>query len=200
MMYAAKRSRFIKKMKAKSLSPPSTYRHSSFVLRNYCDRESIMGRNLVGLGIDIHKLKRGRNLILGGVHIPFDLGLEGHSDADILCHAIIDAILGATNEGDIGVIYGIDRPEYKDADSLTLLQMVWKKLKKEYSIINIDSVIMAEKPKLTPFIHEMKYNISKVLGIKIEQVSVKSTTAKGLGEIGRLKAMQAQAIVSMTKK
>lgn len=159
-----------------------------------------MSRNLVGLGIDIHKLRRGRNLILGGVHVPFDLGLEGHSDADILCHAIIDAILGATNEGDIGVIFGIDHPEYKDAASLTLLQLVWKKLKKEYAIVNIDSVIIAEKPKLMHYIPEMKYNIATVLGIDVEKVSVKATTAKGLGDIGRLKAMQAQAIVSIIKR
>ena len=159
-----------------------------------------MKNNLVGLGIDIHKLKRGRSLILGGVHIPFDLGLDGHSDADILCHSIIDAILGATNEGDIGVIFGIDHPEYKDACSLTLLEIVWKKLKKEYSITNIDSVIIAEKPHLSQYIPEMKYNIATVLGIKVEQVSVKATTAKGLGDIGRQKAMQAHAIVSITKR
>ena len=155
---------------------------------------------LVGLGIDIHRLKRARNLILGGVHIPFHLGLEGHSDADILCHSIIDAILGATGEGDIGIIFGVGLPEQKDASSLALLQYTWKKLKKDYRIINTDSVIIAEKPKLSPFIIEMKENIAKILSIKPEQVSIKSTTAKGIGDIGRLKAMQCQSIVSITRK
>ncbi len=159
-----------------------------------------MSKNLVGLGIDIHRLKRGRNLILGGVHIPFYLGLDGHSDADILCHSIIDALLGASNEGDIGVIFGVDHPEYKDASSLTLLELVWKKLKKEYTLVNIDSVIMAEKPHLSQYISDMKYNIATVLKIKAEQVSVKATTAKALGEIGHLKAMQAQAVVSLERK
>jgi 2-C-methyl-D-erythritol 2,4-cyclodiphosphate synthase len=159
-----------------------------------------MSKQLVGLGIDIHRLRHGRNLILGGVHVPFYLGLEGHSDADILCHSIIDALLGAANEGDIGVIFGVEHPEYKDASSLTLLEIVWKRLKKEYSIINIDSVIIAEKPELMPYIPEMKYNIATVLKLDVEQVSVKATTAKGLGDIGHLKAMQAHAVVSMTKR
>ena len=159
-----------------------------------------MSTNLVGLGIDIHKLKHGRNLILGGVHIPFDLGLDGHSDADILCHAIIDALLGAADEGDIGMIFGVDLPEYKDASSLALLQHVGNKLKKDYKIVNIDTVIMAEKPKLSPYIMEMKENISKMLLIKPEQVSIKSTTAKGLGDIGKLRAMQCQAIVNLLRK
>lgn len=159
-----------------------------------------MSVNLVGLGIDIHRLKRGRNLILGGVHIPFSLGLDGHSDADILCHAIIDALLGAADEGDIGMLFGVDLPEYKDASSLALLQHVGNKLKKEYKIINIDSVIMAEKPRLSPYILEMKENIAKMLSIKPEQVSIKSTTAKGLGDIGKSKAMQCQAIANILKR
>jgi 2-C-methyl-D-erythritol 2,4-cyclodiphosphate synthase len=159
-----------------------------------------MSTNLVGLGIDIHKLKHGRNLILGGVHIPFSLGLDGHSDADILCHAIIDALLGAADEGDIGTLFGVDLPEYKDASSLALLQHVGNKLKKEYRIINIDSVIIAEKPKLSPYIMDMKENIAKMLSIKPEQVSIKSTTAKGLGDIGKLRAMQCQAIVNLLRK
>ncbi|MFH1075142.1 MAG: 2-C-methyl-D-erythritol 2,4-cyclodiphosphate synthase [Candidatus Firestonebacteria bacterium] len=159
-----------------------------------------MSTNLVGLGIDIHKLKHGRNLILGGVHIPFSLGLDGHSDADILCHAIIDALLGAANGGDIGTLFGVDLPEYKNASSLALLQHVGKKLKKDYKIVNIDSVITAEKPRLSPYILEMKENIAKMLSIEPEQISIKFTTAKGLGDIGSQKAMQAQAIVNLTRK
>ncbi|OGF44650.1 MAG: 2-C-methyl-D-erythritol 2,4-cyclodiphosphate synthase [Candidatus Firestonebacteria bacterium RIFOXYC2_FULL_39_67] len=159
-----------------------------------------MSTNLVGLGIDIHKLKHGRNLILGGVHIPFHLGLDGHSDADILCHAIIDALLGAADEGDIGLIFGVDRPENKDASSLILLQHVGNKLKKDYKIINIDTVIMTEQPKLSQYIGEMKENIAKMLSIEPEQVSIKATTAKGLGDIGTQKAMQAHAIVNLTRK
>ena len=159
-----------------------------------------MSTNLVGLGIDIHKLKHGRALILGGVHIPFDLGLDGHSDADILCHAIIDALLGAANEGDIGVIFGVDRPENKDISSLVLLQHVGNKLKKDYKIVNIDTVIMAEQPKLSQYIGEMKENIAKMLSIEPEQISIKATTAKGLGDIGALRAMQCQAIVNILRK
>ena len=159
-----------------------------------------MGTNLVGLGTDIHRLKRGRPLILGGVHIPFSLGLEGHSDADILCHSIIDALLGAANEGDIGLVFGVDLPECKDASSLALLKEIGKKLKKEYKIVNIDTVITAEKPKLSPYIMDMKENIAKMLAIKPGQVSIKSTTAKGLGDIGQQKAMQSQAIVNIVKR
>jgi len=159
-----------------------------------------MGKNFVGIGIVLHKLVRGRNLILGGVHIPFHLGLEGHSDADILIHSIIDAILGATNEGDIGTIFGVDRPEYLNANSLTLLKFVWDKLKKDYEIINIDTVIVAEKPRLTPYLIEMKSNISKILDILPSQVSIKSTTAKGLGDIGRSKAMRSHAIASLEQR
>lgn len=159
-----------------------------------------MSTNLVGLGIDIHKLKHGRRLVLGGVHIPFPFGLDGHSDADILCHAIIDALLGAVNKGDIGHIFGVDLPEYKDASSLTLLQYVGNILEKEYKIVNIDTVIIAEKPKLSQYIGEMKGNIAKILSIEPEQVSVKATTAEGLGDIGKGRAMQCQAIVNIIRK
>jgi len=159
-----------------------------------------LATNLVGLGTDIHRLKRGRPLILGGVHIPFALGLDGHSDADVLCHSIIDALLGAANEGDIGIMFGVDLPEYKDASSLALLREIGKKLKKDYKIVNIDTVITAEKPKLSPYIMDMKENIAKMLAIKPGQVSIKSTTAKGLGDIGQQKAMQSQAIVNIVKR
>lgn len=153
----------------------------------------------VGIGYDIHKLVKGRKLILGGVHIPFSLGLDGHSDADCLTHSIIDALLGAANEGDIGTRFGVNKPENKDISSLTLLNKVWIRLKKNYKIINIDTIIVAEKPKLSKYLSNMKENIAKILKIKKSQISIKSTTSKGLGEIGKVKAIASYAIVNLVK-
>jgi 2-C-methyl-D-erythritol 2,4-cyclodiphosphate synthase len=154
----------------------------------------------VGIGYDIHRLVKGRNLILGGVHIPFSLGLDGHSDADCLTHSIIDALLGATNKGDIGKIFGVDKLETKGISSLILLKKVWDDLRKDYRIINIDTVIVAEKPRLLGYLCDMKKNIAKVLSIKESEISIKSTTSKGLGEIGRIKAIASYAIVNLAKK
>ena len=159
-----------------------------------------MPKTLIGLGYDIHRLKRKRNLIIGGVHIPYEMGLEGHSDGDCLTHSIIDALLGATNMGDIGRIFGVDRPETKGISSLTLLLRVWKMLKKDYKIVNIDTVIIAEKPRLSGYIFEIKENIVKVLDIDESQVSIKSTTAKKLGSIGMGRAIASQAIVNLITK
>ena len=137
-------------------------------------------KNRIGIGYDIHKYRAGRNLILGGVHIPFRLGLDGHSDADCLTHSIIDAFLGATSNGDIGDMFGIDEPETEGISSLYLLERVWKELKTEYSIVNLDTVIIAEKPRLSEYIMEMESNLAKVLKIKEDQLSIKTTTAKKL--------------------
>ncbi|MFH1823693.1 MAG: 2-C-methyl-D-erythritol 2,4-cyclodiphosphate synthase [Candidatus Firestonebacteria bacterium] len=154
-----------------------------------------MSNTRVGIGYDIHRLVKGRKLILGGVHIPFPLGLDGHSDADCLTHSIIDALLGATNKGDIGKIFGIDKPETKGISSLILLKKVWDNLKKDYKIINIDTVIVAEKPKLSEYLPKMKENIAKILKIKKSQISIKSTTSKGLGEIGKSKAIASFTVI-----
>ena len=159
-----------------------------------------MNKTRIGIWYDIHKLVIRRNLILGGIHIPFHLGLLGHSDGDCLTHSIIDALLGASNEGDIGKFFGIDKPETKDISSLTLLQKVWHVLKKDYKIVNIDTIIIAEKPRLSQYITDMKKNIAKVLGIKEEQVSIKTTTSKGIGSIGKSQAMASQVIVNLEKK
>ena len=159
-----------------------------------------MQKTLIGLGYDIHKLARKRNLIVGGVHIPYEFGLEGHSDGDCLTHSIIDALLGATNTGDIGRVFGVDKPETKNISSLTLLLKAWNMLKKDYRIVNIDTVIMAEKPRISPFIFDMKNNIAKVLEIDETQISIKSTSAKRLGEIGMSKAIACQAIANLITK
>lgn len=159
-----------------------------------------MIKNLVGIGYDIHKLKKGRRLILGGVRIPFPLGLDGHSDADCLTHSIIDALAGAANKGDIGTLFGSNRPEYKDVSSLILLGRVWNILKKNYRIGNIDTIIVAEKPKLSHYVLDMKKNIAEVLKINEALVSIKATTAKGIGDIGTSKAVVSYAVVNIYAK
>ncbi|MDQ7799373.1 MAG: 2-C-methyl-D-erythritol 2,4-cyclodiphosphate synthase [Candidatus Edwardsbacteria bacterium] len=140
----------------------------------------------VGFGYDIHRLAKGRRLILGGVPIPFKLGLLGHSDADVLCHAIADSLLGAVAAGDIGTHFPNTDKRFKDISSLLLLKTVAAILKKQdYRIANIDSMIIAESPKLAPYIEKMRANIAGSLGIKTGQVSIKATTNEGLGDIGR---------------
>lgn len=154
----------------------------------------------VGIGFDLHKLEKNRKLILGGVEIPYELGLLGHSDADVLVHAIIDAILGSIACGDIGKHFPVEDPAYKDIDSLLLLNNVKDILSKNsYSVTNIDSVIIAEKPKLATFTNKMCENISKVLNINVNQVSVKAKTMEGCGAIGEGKAIAAKAIILVEK-
>ncbi len=159
-----------------------------------------MNQQRIGLGYDIHPYEKGRQLILGGVKIPFHMGLEGHSDGDCLSHSIIDALLGAAAAGDIGKMFGVDLPEYKDAVSLVLLEKAWGTLKKTYRIVNIDTVIICQEPKLGGYVPLMKKNIAAALGIKESCVSVKSTTAKKLGEIGKIKAIASRAIVLLISK
>ena len=149
----------------------------------------------IGNGYDVHRLVAGRKLILGGVTIPYEKGLLGHSDADVLTHAIMDALLGAVAEGDIGRHFPDTDERYKDVDSLKLLMVVGKILEdKLYVIENIDAVIMAERPKLAPFIHEMVKNIATTLGIEESQVNIKATTEEGLGFTGTGEGMKAQAV------
>ena len=140
----------------------------------------------VGQGLDVHKLVRGRPLVLGGVVVPFEKGLEGHSDADVLVHAICDALLGAACLGDIGSNFPDTDPTYKNIDSLVLLNGIPGMLsEKGYVIGNIDAVVIAQKPKIAPYREEMQANIARALKIAPEQVSIKATTTEKLGMFGR---------------
>jgi 2-C-methyl-D-erythritol 2,4-cyclodiphosphate synthase len=155
-----------------------------------------MSNNLrIGIGYDAHPLIKGRKLVLGGVVIPFAKGLDGWSDADVLTHAVMDALLGAAVLGDIGRHFPPGQAEYKDVSSLVLLEKVVAKLKEGgYGVGNIDATVVAEKPRLSEYINEMRGNLSKVLGISINQVSVKASTNNGLGDIGRGKGIVAYAV------
>ncbi len=150
----------------------------------------------VGIGYDVHKLVEGRKLILGGVEIPFEKGLLGHSDGDVLLHAICDALLGAAGKGDIGRHFPDTDPEYKDISSLILLEKV-KGLIKEYRINNIDSIVIAQEPKLAPYLEKMKENIAQVLKIGKSKINIKPTTTEKLGPLGRGEGIAAYATVSL---
>lgn len=153
----------------------------------------------IGMGYDVHKLVEDRKLIIGGVEIPYEKGLLGHSDADVLLHAISDAILGAAALGDIGKHFPDTDPSYKGADSLKLLEEVVKLVNdKGYVIENIDSTIIAQKPKMAPHIPQMRANIAKALGVDIDRVNVKATTEEGLGFTGAGEGISSQAIALLT--
>ncbi len=155
----------------------------------------------IGQGYDVHRLMEGRPLILGGVDIPFEKGLLGHSDADVLVHAVMDALLGAAALGDIGTHFPDNDAQYSGANSLELLaKVVGLLLEKGYVIENIDSTIVAEKPKLAPHIPKMRENIAEVLGIALEQVNVKATTEEGLGFTGLGQGMAAQGICLLKER
>ena len=150
----------------------------------------------IGNGYDIHRLVYGRPLILGGVRIPFELGLEGHSDGDAVCHAITDSLLGAAAMGDIGQWFPPDDPLYKGADSIELLKNVTKAVKdKGYAIGNIDCVIICERPKLSPHFTNIRSTLAAALGIPEEDVSVKARTTEGLGHIGAGEAIAVYSVV-----
>ena len=149
----------------------------------------------IGTGYDVHRLVPGRDLILGGVKIPFELGLLGHSDADVLSHAISDALLGALALGDIGYHFPDTDGAFLNADSLVLMSQVGGLIQaKGYSIANIDATIAAQRPKLRPYIDEMRQNIANALNLDVEQVSVKATTEEGLGFTGEMKGISASAV------
>lgn len=155
----------------------------------------------VGLGYDVHQLVLGRKLILGGVEIPHSHGLLGHSDADVLLHAIKDALLGAVGEGDIGKHFPDSDPQYRGISSLLLLRKVADIInEKGYYLNNLDSTIVAESPKLAHYIPTMRENIAKVLAADIDLVNIKATTTEGLGFAGRKEGIAAYAIVSVIKK
>ena len=149
----------------------------------------------IGMGYDVHRLEEGRKLILGGVEIPYEKGLLGHSDADVLVHAIMDALLGAAALGDIGKHFPDTDPKYKGISSILLLEHVGKLLEEHcYIIGNIDATIIAQHPKLAPYREEMTENIAKTLKIRKDQICVKATTEEGLGFTGRGEGIASQAI------
>lgn len=155
----------------------------------------------IGHGYDVHKLVEGRKLIVGGVDIPYELGLLGHSDADVLLHAISDAILGAAALGDIGGMFPDTDEKWKGADSLVLLEAVVKRVNDEgYFIENIDSTLIAQQPKMRPHILSMRENIAKACGIDVSQVSVKATTEEQLGFTGRKEGISAHAVVLLNNE
>ncbi len=149
----------------------------------------------IGHGYDVHRLVKGRKLMLGGVDIPYELGLLGHSDADVIIHAVCDALLGAAAFGDIGGMFPDTDPAFKDADSLKLLSAVINRLNENgYYVVNIDSTVIAQAPKLKPFIEKMIMNISKICKVEPSFVSVKATTEEGLGFSGAGDGIAAHAV------
>lgn len=154
----------------------------------------------IGFGYDVHKLVEGRKLILGGVLIPFDKGLLGHSDADVLVHAVMDALLGALSLGDIGQLFPDSDSRYLGMDSLLLLKKVVDELnKKGYLCNNLDCTLVAQAPKLAPYREMMRENLAQVLGISVEDISVKATTTEGLGFTGRKEGIAAYAVCTLRK-
>lgn len=149
----------------------------------------------IGHGYDVHKFAEGRKCIIGGVDIPYEMGLLGHSDADVLLHAISDALLGAAAMGDIGHLFPDNDPAFKDADSLVLLERVVEAINaKGYKVGNIDSTVLAQEPKLMPYINSMRENIANACHCDIDRVSVKATTEEGLGFTGAKEGVAAHAV------
>lgn len=164
------------------------------------DNMTDIGRLRVGQGYDVHRLVEGRKLILGGVHIPYDLGLLGHSDADVLLHAITDAVLGACAMGDIGTHFSDTDPQFEGADSGVLLKNVIEKAKlKGFTLINIDSTLICQTPKLAPHMAAMHQNVSALCNLPMDSVNIKAKTNEKLGYLGRKEAIEAQAVVLMVK-
>lgn len=154
----------------------------------------------IGHGYDVHRLVEGRKCIIGGVDIPYEKGLLGHSDADVLLHAVMDAVLGALAVGDIGKLFPDNDLTYKDADSLKLCSSVTDIMKqKQYKIGNIDATVVAQAPKLAPHILEMRQNIAKVFDTDVDNISVKATTEEKLGFTGRMEGISAHAVCLLEK-
>ena len=154
-----------------------------------------------GIGTDIHRVVEGRRLMLGGIHIPYPLGLAGHSDGDVCLHAVIDALLGASGMGDIGTLFPDTDPQWKDADSKELLLIVKERLEeKKWEVINIDLVIHAEEPRLGQVKGQIKRAIASILGIDFTAVNVKAKTNEGLGDVGAGNAIAATAVTLLRKK
>ncbi|MFZ9300795.1 MAG: 2-C-methyl-D-erythritol 2,4-cyclodiphosphate synthase [Chitinophagaceae bacterium] len=155
----------------------------------------------IGSGIDFHQLVEGRDLWIGGVKIPHHKGAKGHSDADVLLHAICDALLGALSLGDIGVHFPDTSSEFKDIDSKILLQRCVELIhKEEYEVVNVDSTLMLEKPKIKPFVPEMQRVIAQILKVDLRDVSIKATTTEKMGFVGREEGLFAQATILLIRK
>ncbi|MCD5401253.1 2-C-methyl-D-erythritol 2,4-cyclodiphosphate synthase [candidate division NPL-UPA2 bacterium] len=154
----------------------------------------------VGMGFDVHQLVEGRKLILGGVEIPFPRGLAGYSDGDVLLHALGDALLGAAGQGDIGQHFPDDDPQYKGISSLVLLERICEIIRREHFIINnIDSIIVAEKPRLSPYLGGMKDKLAPILKLSEKLINIKATTSEGLGFTGREEGIAAYAVATLTR-
>ena len=155
----------------------------------------------VGVGYDIHRLVEGRPLIIGGVEIPYIKGLFGHSDADVLIHAICDAVLGALGDKDIGEHFPNTDPQYHNISSIDLLNKVVQMTKeKKFRIGNIDTVLIAQEPALSPFKNQIRKNLSQILGMSLDEVNIKAKTNEGLGEIGRMEAIACYAVASLIRE
>ncbi|MBF0350534.1 MAG: 2-C-methyl-D-erythritol 2,4-cyclodiphosphate synthase [SAR324 cluster bacterium] len=154
----------------------------------------------IGSGFDVHPLVTERNLILGGVRIPFEKGLLGHSDADVLAHAIMDGLLGALALGDIGIHFPDTDSRYKNADSMEMLKRVYQKIvQQQYTLVNLDCTIMAQRPRIMPYMTAIQNNIASVLNAEVSQISIKATTTEKLGFVGREEGIAAQAVVLLQK-
>ncbi len=154
----------------------------------------------IGHGYDVHKLVEGRDLIIGGVKIPYEKGLLGHSDADVLLHAVSDSLLGACALGDIGGMFPDNDPQFLDADSLVLLRKVFERIRDNgYKVINVDATVIAQRPKMKPYIPEMRMNIAAALSISIDNISVKATTEEEMGFTGRGEGISAHCVCLIDK-
>ncbi|MCM3570042.1 2-C-methyl-D-erythritol 2,4-cyclodiphosphate synthase [Neobacillus mesonae] len=154
----------------------------------------------IGQGFDVHQLTEGRPLIIGGITIPYEKGLLGHSDADVLLHTVSDACLGAIGEGDIGKHFPDTDPQFKDADSAKLMEHIWQLVKNQgYELVNADCTIIAQKPKMAPYIEQIQARIAELLEAETSQINVKATTTEKLGFTGRGEGIAAQAIVLLKK-
>ncbi len=172
-------------------------RHQYAPLLGHSDDSIIRGNKMrVGLGYDVHKLVKGRQLILGGVTIPFEKGLLGHSDADVLTHAVCDALLGAAGLGDIGMHFPDSDPDYEDISSIRLLHETYQMLgAKGFAIVNIDTVVFAENPKLSSYRQAIQTILADTLNLEPQQINIKATTTEGLGTIGQGDGIAAMAVV-----
>lgn len=154
-----------------------------------------------GIGFDAHQLVKGRRLILGGVEIDFDKGLAGHSDADVICHAIADALLGAAGLGDIGLMFPDTEPNHKDISSLKILSEIENKLRQnKFEIVNIDVTLIAQAPKIAPYVEQMKKAVAGSLHMKTQSVNIKGTTTETMGFTGRGEGMAALAVAAVEKE
>lgn len=151
-----------------------------------------------GIGFDIHRFAKGRRLVLGGVELSCDEGLEGHSDADVLCHALADALLGAVADGDIGQHFPNTDPKWKNADSVEILRQVVARVRaRGFQVVNVDAVVTAQKPKVMPHAMAMRQRLAPVLEVAVDDVSIKATTMEGLGAIGRAEGIAVMAVAAV---